>query len=74
MLLKAEKILSHGDVLIDKSTDEIFNIVRREMCEKFVDAMITKDLVKIQIVNEMHDDFGEILKVRASIRVYNPDD
>ena len=74
MLLSAEKILTHNDVLIDKNTDEIFSIVRRELCEKIIDGMIEKDLVKIQIVDEMHDSFGHIVKVRATTRVYNPDD
>lgn len=74
MLLKAEKILTHGDVLMDKSTDEIFDIVRRELCEKIVDGIISRNLLKIQIVNELHDDFGALLKVRVTTRVYNPDD
>lgn len=74
MLLKAEKILTHDDVLINKDTDEIFDMVRRELCEKIIDEMLEKDLIKIQIVDEMHDSFGHIIKVRATTRVYNPDD
>ena len=74
MLLKAEKIISHGNVLMDKSTDEIYAIVRRELAEKIVDECISKELLKVEVVNQIHDDFGPILKVRASLRVYNPDD
>lgn len=74
MLLKAEKIISHGDTLLDKSTDEIFSIARRELAGKITDEMISKGLVKIETTSEIHDDFGTILKVRASVRAYNPDD
>ena len=74
MLLKAEKIISHGDVLMDKSTDEIYDIVRRELAEKIVDECISRELLKVEVVNQIHDDFGAILKVRVSLRAYNPDD
>lgn len=74
MLLRAEKILSHGDVLLDRSKEEIFQIVRSELAEKIVTKMIDEGLVKIEIINTVHDDFGDLVKVRASARVYNPDD
>ena len=74
MLLKAEKIISHGDVLLDKSTDEIYDIARRELACKIVDECISKGLLKVEVVNQIHDDFGSILKVRVSLRAYNPDD
>ena len=40
MLIKAEKILTYDNydnILLDKSPEEIFNIVRRELIEKMVD-------------------------------------
>ena len=74
MLLRAEKILSHGNVLLDRSEEEIFQIVRGELAEKIGKKMIDEGLVKIEIINTVHDDFGALVKVRASVRVYNPDD
>ena len=74
LVLKAEKILSHGDILLDRSEEEIFQIVRSELAEKIVKKMIDEGLVKIEIINTVHDDFGALVKVRASTRVYNPDD
>jgi hypothetical protein len=73
-LLQAEKILTHDNTLICASEYEIFNIARRELCEKIIDEMISKGLVKIEVSNKLYDDFGQIVKVRASTRVYNPDD
>ena len=74
MLLKAEKILSHGDILLNTSEREIFQMARHELAEKIVSDMIDKKLVKIEIAQEIHDDFGAIVKVRAMVRAYNPDD
>lgn len=77
MLIKAEKILTYDNydnILLDKSPEEIFNIVRRELIEKMVDDCIGRGLVKIEVLNELHDDFGKLIKVRASLRIYNPDD
>ncbi len=74
MLLRAEKILSHGDVLFDSSEEEILQIVRSELAKMIVTKMIDEGLVKIEIINTVHDDFGTLVKVRASARVYNPDD
>ena len=74
MLLRAEKILSHRDILLDRSEAEIFQIVRSELVEKMVKEMIEEGLVKIEIINTVHNDFGALVTVRASTRVYNPDD
>ena len=74
MLLKAEKILSHGNILLDKSEQKIFQIARRELAEKIVSEMISKGIVKVEIAKEIDDDFGAIVKVRATVRAYNPDD
>ena len=74
MLIKAERIISHGDVLLDKSEDEIFGIVRKELAVKMAEDMIEKGLIKTEMVSQVHDDFGVIAKIRASVRAYNPDD
>lgn len=74
MLIKAERIISHGDVLLDKSEDEIFRIVRNELACKIADDMIEKGLIKTELTNSLHDDFGPIMKIRVSVRAYNPDD
>ncbi len=74
MLLQAEKILSHDDVLLNKSDQEMLHIVRHDLAEKIVEKMISSDLMKVMVVKEMHDDFGDIIKIRASVRAYNPDD
>ena len=74
MLLKSERIISDHDVLINKSQEEIFDIVRRELARRIADDCVSKGLIKVEIVNELHDDFGQICKVRATLRAYNPDD
>ena len=74
MLLKAEKILSHGDILMNSNEAEIFRAVRHELAEKIVEGMIEKGLVKIEIAQELNEDLGALAKVRASVRAYNPDD
>lgn len=74
MLLKAEKILTNGEILMFASESDIYNYARRELSEKILDGILTKDLMKIQIVKEMNEDLGEIIKIRATTRVYNPDD
>ena len=73
MLLKAERIISYDDVLMDKSQDEIYDIVRRDLARRIMDECISKGLLKVEIVNALHHDFGSIQKVRASLRAYNPD-
>ena len=74
MLLKAERIISHDNYLLNESDYDIFQLVRHELAEKITSDMIDKGLVKIDIANEMTDDFGAIVKVRAMVRAYNPDD
>ena len=74
MLLKAERILTHGDILIDQSEREMFQMVKHELAEKIVSDMIDRGLVKTEIVKEVHDDFGAIFKIRATTRAYNPDE
>lgn len=74
MLLKAERIISHDNYLLNASEYDIFQLVRHELAEKITSDMIDKGLVKIDIANEMTDDLGAIVKVRAMVRAYNPDD
>lgn len=74
MLAKAERIISEHDVLINKSQEEIFDIVRRELARRIADDCVSKGLIKVEIANERSDDFGMICKVRATLRVYHPDD
>ena len=74
MLLKAEKILTRDNVLMDMSSADMYKIVRRELAEKMIDQILEKDYMKVEVCDEMSDSFGKILKIRASIRVYNPDD
>lgn len=74
MLLKAERILSHGDILLNASESEMFQMVRRELADKIVSDMIDNGIVKVEVAKELHDDFGTIAKIRATVRAYNPDD
>ena len=75
MLLKAERIVSHGDVLSsDKSEQEVFQMVMHTLVEKIVSDMIDKGLVKFETTREVHEDLGAIAKIRATVRAYNPDD
>ena len=74
MLLKAERIISHDNYLLNESDYDIFQLVRHELAEKITSDMIDNGLVKIDIANEMTDDIGPIVKVRAMVRAYNPDD
>ena len=74
MLIEAKRIISHGDVLLDKSEEEIFRIVQYELACKIAEDMIRKGLIKTELTNSLHDDFGLITKIRASVRAYHPDD
>lgn len=73
MLLTAERIISHGDPITNKSEHEMMCILRNEMAEKIVDDMITYGIVKMEVLSEVNDDFGTLMKIRASVRAYNPD-
>ena len=74
MLLQAEKKLTHGETILDKSEHEIFQIVRNELSEKIVEEMINNGLMKIMIKEDRNDAIGPFVSVRASVRAYNPDD
>ena len=74
MLLRAEKIVSHGtDILANVSEEEMFQIVTNELARKILDDYISKGLIKFEIVNGIHDDFDVITRVRGSLRAYHPD-
>ena len=74
MLLKAEKILSHDDKLLDMSEQELYKFVKFELTTKIVEKMIEDGYVKIEIVHTKDDIFGDQTKIKATTRVYNPDD
>ena len=59
---------------MDCSEEEIFKYVRNELATKIVEELINNRKVKIEIASQMNDDFGMIVKVRASVQAYNPDD
>lgn len=74
MLLKAEKILSQKDMLINASEDDIYRYAKYELAEKLISAMMEKGLIKTTIVYEQDDQKGPIVRVRSTVRAYNPDD
>lgn len=67
MLLKVEQILSQSDIMLNTS-------VKHELAEKIAEDMIQKGLVKFEITSNTNDDFGPFVKVKGTVRVYNPDD
>ena len=74
MLLRAEKILSHDEYLMDTGGSDIHQIVNHELAEKLVIGLMNSGLVKVDISYEEDKVLGQIVKLRASIRAYNPDD
>lgn len=74
MLLKAEKIISHGDVLFDRNQEEIINIAVHELSEKIITEMFDKKLFKIEMAEKQNEILGTYLSIRMSTRAYNPDD
>lgn len=74
MLLKAEKILSHDGVMIDKSQAEIIDMVKWELAEDIVRQMLEEGLAKIEVRMDDHPAIGEYVRVRVTVRAYNPDD
>lgn len=74
MLLKAEKILSQKDMVINVSEEDIYRISKYELAEKLISAMMEKGLIKTTIVYEQDLEKGPIVRVRSMVRVYNPDD
>lgn len=74
MLLKAERILTQENYLLNASEVDVSQILKHELTEKIVSYMIEKGLVKIETVYETNEDSGPIVKIRATTRAYNPDD
>lgn len=74
MLLTAERILTHEDQLSELSEQEMFRYIKNELASKIVSEMLKKEVMKIETVSQLHDDFGVVARIRASVRVYNPDD
>ena len=74
MLLRAEKILSQKDILINASEDDIYRYAKNDLAEKLISAMMEKGLIKTVIMYEQDMEKGPIVKVMSSVRVYNPDD
>ena len=74
MLLKAEKILSQKDILINASEDDIYRYAKYELAEKIIALMFEKGLIKTSIMYERDFEKGDIVKVVSTIRAYNPDD
>ena len=74
MLLKAEKILSQQDVLINASEDDIYRWAKTELAEKLVSLMIKNGLIKTLIMYEQDIQKGNVVKLVSTVRAYNPDD
>ena len=74
MLIKADKILTNGNVLMDKSPEEVFRIVRTELAQEVVNEMFRKGLFKTEMRQVEYDDIGMAVKVSLTVRAYNPDD
>ena len=72
MLIKAEKILTHDDILLDNSETEAYE--RAELAHKLTELMVEKGLVKTECRHEFTPSDGLITILRMSVRAYNPDD
>ena len=73
MFLRYEKIISENDGINGLSEAEQLEIVRREIAKKITDEIIKRGFLKLEISNELHDDFGVIRKIRGTVQVFNPD-
>ena len=74
MLLKAEKILTHGDMLINASEDDIYRITKTELAEKIIALMFEKNLLKTEIRYSSEFEGRDTVSIRMTVRAYNPDD
>ena len=74
MLLKVEQVISHRDVLLSSNDQSEIDWVVAEMSRKIADMMLEKGLIRVDVIQEIDDRLGPIVKVRTSTRVYNPDD
>ena len=74
MLIKAEKILTRENMDVDRDQAAQFEYEKKDLAKKIVEYMLEKDLIKMEILKEEHDDFGLIVKIRATTRCYHPDD
>lgn len=73
MLLKAERIISRDDILIDRSNEEIMRLANGELCRDIIGQMQAMDLLKLQVVQMENDDGRPIVKVVMTTRAYHPD-
>ena len=73
MLIKAEKILSRGDMPENQSEQEIFHSIRNELVQELVNEMMRNGLVKTELFHGKIESFGDYTKVIVSARAYHPD-
>lgn len=74
-LIKAEKVMTHDNVLLDCLDDKKTLLIQMELANQLTKQMIDKGLIKFCTVLDSHDDiFGDCVKFKALVRAYNPDD
>ena len=74
MIVKAEKIISHDNILRTIDKYDLDKIIKKELTWKIVDKMIEEKLIKFLYTNEKYPITGDIVKVIAVADINNPDD
>ena len=74
MLLKAEKILSEDQRERYCSEEDFYKFINHELVEKLLQLALEKNLIKTVTTVDWDDQKGEIIKIHATLRAYNPDD
>lgn len=74
MLLKAERMITRGDMLIDRSNEEIVRLASGEMSREIIKLMQERKLLKLELFQGQDDVNGHYVKVLMTVRAYHPDD
>lgn len=74
MLLKAERIITRDDMLIDRSNEEIVRLASGELSREIIKLMQEAKLLKLEMVQGQDNVNGPYVKVLMTVRAYHPDD
>ena len=74
MLIQTERIITQNEYNYFGDPEKLIEITKRELVQELVNKLNESEKVKVVITNEMSNSFGIIMRIRASIRVYNPDE
>lgn len=73
MLLRSEHILSKDNHLACDQEDMIA-FIQTKLAENIIEECVANKLLKYEITHTKDKLLGDVVKIRATLRAYNPDD